>query len=344
MRAQIKKQIASLKAQIEEEKQRKKGGRSSRSWFIEKHGAAQIVLIGLTKSGKSTLLSKVTNAKPLISNYPFTTTEPIAGMLKYQDIAFQLVEAPSLQLSEDASWNFRTVALAKNADGLIILLDLQADSVYQFKFIRDTLDASKVSIEKSLARVVIERKNISSGIQMLGKLTDSTLENVKQLLNSYKIYNAIVKIYGDATLDDVEDAIFERIFYKPSIVLANKFDSEDADSKFRNLEKFIPNKLKALPISCNTGWGLENLGFQLFVTLEIIRVYTKLPTVKQPSSEPIIMKAGSSALDVAKEIHSAFYKNFNFAKIWGKSAKYNGEKVGSEHILKDGDVVELHMK
>lgn len=344
MRVQIKKQITTLKAQIEEEKHRKKIGHVGRSWFIEKHGAAQIALIGLTKSGKSSLLSKVTNAKPLISNHPFTTTEPVAGMLEYQDIAFQLIETPSLQPSEETSWNIKTISLARNADGLIILLNLEEDPVQQFQFIKEKLDSSKISIEKSEGRVVVERKNVTSGIQILGMLTNSTLEDVKQLLNSYRIYNAIIKIYRTATLDDVEEAIFEGILYKPSIVLANKNDIEAAYSKFKYLKDFIDGKLAVLPVSCSTGRGLENLGLQLFKTLEIIRIYTKLPANREPSPKPIIMKNGTSVLDVAKEIHSAFYKNFSYAKIWGKSAKYGGEKVGSEHILENGDIVELHMK
>ncbi len=344
MRVQVKKQISTLKEQIEEEKRRKKIGHSGKSWFIEKHGAAQVAMIGLTKSGKSSLLSKVTNAKPLISSHPFTTTEPIAGMLEYQDIAFQLIEAPSLQLYEEESWNAKIISLARNADGLIIMINLEDDAVQQFRFISDTLEMFRMTIEKTEARVIIERKNVTTGVQMLGMLTDATLEDVRQLLNSYKIFNAIVKIYGHANLDNVEEAIFEGSIYKPSIILANKIDTQIANTKVKYLEDLIDQKIEILKISCITGRGLNDLGLYLFKILEIMRVYTKLPSNKEPSIKPILMKANTSVLDVAKKIHSAFYKNLSYAKIWGKSAKYDGERVGSEHILQDGDIVELHMK
>ncbi|RLI67188.1 MAG: GTP-binding protein, partial [Candidatus Gerdarchaeota archaeon] len=59
--AQVKKQMAALRREIEEKK-RRKVGRGGPKFFIEKEGAAQIALIGLTNSGKSSLLSALTNA------------------------------------------------------------------------------------------------------------------------------------------------------------------------------------------------------------------------------------------------------------------------------------------
>jgi len=76
--------------------------------------------------------------------------------------------------------------------------------------------------------------------------------------------------------------------------------------------------------------------------LGIIRVYTKEIQQREPSPEPIVVKGEATVIDIAKLIHSEFYKNFKYARIWGPSAKYPGEKVGSKHILKDGDALEIH--
>ncbi len=59
--AQVKKQMATLRRAIEEKKQRK-AGKGGPRFFIEKEGAAQIALIGLTNVGKSSLLKEVTDA------------------------------------------------------------------------------------------------------------------------------------------------------------------------------------------------------------------------------------------------------------------------------------------
>ena len=340
----IKKQIAKLKAQIEEEKKHKKISRASLGWFVEKHGAAQLLLLGLTKSGKSSIISKVTNAKPAISPYPYTTTEPVAGMLPFEDISFQLVEAPSFKPFEAESWNRRVASLARNADGLIFVLNLEEDACWQYEFIIHMLDNLNVSIEKPKAYVTIEKKPVNIGIQIVGRVIDSTYDEIKKLLNSYGIFNAVVKIYGEASIDDVEEAIFGEVVYKPTLVLANKIDVEGSKEKLEDLKALIKDVNKILPTSCVTGEGLDMLGSKIFRTLEIIRVYTKPPSKKEKSDKPIIVRKGSTVLDVAREIHSELYEKFSYAKVWGLSAKYDGEKVGSSHVLMDGDTVEIHLK
>ena len=342
----IKRQISILKAQIEEEKKKRKTGKGG-GWLVEKHGAAQITLIGFTNSGKSSLISAVTNAKPLISNYPYSTVEPAVGMLPYQDIYFQLVEAPSLQPTlEETSWNLKILGLIRNADGIILVLDLQEDTSQQFKLLKRILEDSKIFVEKPRGRVVIDRRADGLGVQVVvvGKLLDATHEDVKNLLNSYKIYNATVKVYGEATLNDVEEAVFGGVQYKPTLIVANKFDSENLKEKLKTLEAEVNGKLKILPVSCRTGKNLEKLGEEIFGLMEILRVYTKHPSKKEPSTEPIILRKGATVLDVAKEIHSQLYEKFWYAKVWGSSAKYSGERVGGDHVLADKDIIEIHTR
>ena len=81
---------------------------------------------------------------------------------------------------------------------------------------------------------------------------------------------------------------------------------------------------------------------KLFNLLGITRVYTKEPG-REPSPIPIVARRGLTVADLAKEIHSDFYKRFKYAKIWGPSANFPGERVGSDRKLEDGDVIELHV-
>lgn len=76
--AQVKRQMATLRREIEERKQRRVGKGGPR-FFIEKEGAAQIVVLGPTKVGRSSLLASITNARVEVSSYPFTTREPSLG-------------------------------------------------------------------------------------------------------------------------------------------------------------------------------------------------------------------------------------------------------------------------
>ncbi|MEN3057511.1 MAG: TGS domain-containing protein, partial [Candidatus Methanosuratincola petrocarbonis] len=100
---------------------------------------------------------------------------------------------------------------------------------------------------------------------------------------------------------------------------------------------------EALGVSARTGEGLGSLGREIFRMLGIIRVYTK-EVRGEPAKKPIVMKQGAKVIDVAKVVHSHLYKNFKIARIWGPSAKYDAEKVGADHELADGDIVEIRIK
>ncbi len=83
-----------LKKLIEKKEKAKKTGKTSQKG-IRKEGF-QCVIIGLANSGKSSLLTKITNARPRISSYPFTTMHPEIGTMDYEGVKAQLVETPSI--------------------------------------------------------------------------------------------------------------------------------------------------------------------------------------------------------------------------------------------------------
>jgi len=107
MQANIKQKLAKLKRQTEAKASRK-------VLTIPKEGDAQVCILGLTQSGKSTLLSKLTNARPEVSDHTYTTTKPQVGTCDYGGVKIQLIEIPS---------SFKPVfmSIAQSSDGLILL-------------------------------------------------------------------------------------------------------------------------------------------------------------------------------------------------------------------------------
>ncbi|NHV59895.1 MAG: TGS domain-containing protein, partial [Candidatus Verstraetearchaeota archaeon] len=74
-----------------------------------------------------------------------------------------------------------------------------------------------------------------------------------------------------------------------------------------------------------------------------MRIYTKEPNGER-AEKPIIVPIGTNVLDIAKIVHSHLYKNFKYARVWGRSVNYDGERVGGEHELADKDIVEIRVK
>lgn len=340
LRAQIKRKIALLKVELEERKQSKK---SKPFYFIDKEGvAAQIVILGLTNVGKSSLLSSLTNVTPEIDSRPYTTVKPIPGVMHIKDVRFQLIEVPALIPN---SSNSMQLNLARKADGLILIIDALNNPYNQLKFILEELEKAKLSIEKPKSKIEID-KNSKGGLQIavFGKLIKCTIEDVKKLLLSYSVRKGVVKIYGEVSLEEIEEYLLELSNeYKPAIIVVNKVENEELKNKLVELKNLV-NEVPIIPISCLLKEGLEKIGEALIKKLEIIKVYTKEPNEKEASKEPVILKEGATIGDLAEKIHSELYKNFKYARVWGPSSKFPGEKVGLNHLLKDGDIVEIHAK
>ncbi len=347
LRGQVRRQISTLQKELEE-RRRRRAGRGGPKFFLEKEGAAQIIILGPTKVGRSSLLTSVTNAKTEVSNYPYTTREPVPGMLQFEDLTFQLVEAPALVdgAAEGGLGGLQTLGLARNADGLVLMVDLSEDASQQLTMILDELEEARILTQKPRGRIEIERKHVGAGLRIivLGRLLNCNIRDVENLIKGYRILDGVVKIFGEVTLDDVEDAIFERTVYRPAILVANKRDTPAAEKALRRLKQTVGDRLSIVLVSCRTRTGLEKLGAEIFRALDIIRVYTKEPKDKEPSSNPFILKRGSTVSNLAKQIHSDFIERFAYARVWAHRLAFSPQKVGPSFILADRDVVELRMK
>src|SRR3989337_4210479 len=192
LRGQIKKKMAIIRNDLEDKK-RKGTGKSSGGpkLFIEKEGTAEIALLGDTNVGKSCLLSALTNANVTVSPTPYCTREPVPGIMNYMDVQFQVVEAPALMRgsADGRAWGLQTLGLARNADGVILMVDLSRDPVEQLELVLGELEKTRVLVAKPKGRVDIDRRFMGAGLRIivLGRLLDCTMREVEALLRSYRV-------------------------------------------------------------------------------------------------------------------------------------------------------------
>jgi ribosome-interacting GTPase 1 len=245
MRADIKTRMSKIRQKMQSGKTSKGGARRSTYLdHIEKHGAAQIILLGPPNSGKSSLLKLVTNTEPEIAEYPFTTRTPMPAMMTYETIQFQLVDMPPITRDTYDGW---MTNLIRNGDMILIMVDTADD---------DLLDGLDETID-----VITEAGIVLSGEKIPEEYTNSAFCK-KTLIVANKIgeehgpdnYEIMKEFYGDRfpiiglsvlrnrNIDQLKKRIFEmleimRVYtkspnkevdYSDPIILPLKATVEDA--------------------------------------------------------------------------------------------------------------------
>ena len=124
------------------------------------------------------------------------------------------------------------------------------------------------------------------------------------------------------------------------LLVINKIDLLDRES-LRRLEAQLKSKrTDFILVSALTGEGIQELKHKIFCTMNVIRVFTKEPG-KEPSKQPIVLRVGSTVIDVAEFIYKGFSDKVVETRLTGPSGKFANQRVGLSHILKDKDVLEF---
>jgi len=144
--------LGQLRAKMSKLK-KEKSGKKSRSIGIKKEGDGQVCILGVSNSGKSTLLRAITNAKPKISKHPYTTTEPAVGMMDYKGIKIQIIEIPSFFTPKD-------MAIVRTADLAVIL----STSLEDKRFVEKKLEENFIRIKSISIKPTEDAENIKKKI------------------------------------------------------------------------------------------------------------------------------------------------------------------------------------
>ena len=167
-------------------------------------------------------------------------------------------------------------------------------------------------------------------------LSADPLEQMKAIIEQLKKMRVIIG-EGDAELDPEST-----VWHKKALVVGNKIDADNASRNYQALKAEYKGQFPFIAISAAEGTGLEELRGKIYEVLDIIRVYTKAPGKKPDPTDPIILKRGSTLADAAAEVHKDFRAKMKYARIWG-SGKHDGVMAKRDHVLEDGDIIELHL-
>jgi ribosome-interacting GTPase 1 len=128
----------------------------------------------------------------------------------------------------------------------------------------------------------------------------------------------------------------------PCLVVANKHDDQNTDENLVIFRELANNDWPMISVSTVTGRNLELLKNTLVQELQIIRVYSKAPGKEPDLTSPFVLKKGSTVEDFAGKVHKDFVNKLKIAKVWSDGV-FDGQMMQRDYILRDGDVVELHI-
>jgi ribosome-interacting GTPase 1 len=126
------------------------------------------------------------------------------------------------------------------------------------------------------------------------------------------------------------------------LVVANKNDDHSIAENFEIFKSLLKDDWPLINVSAKTSVNFDILKQTLFDMLEIVRVYTKTPGKEPDLGTPFVLKKGSVIEDLAAKIHKDFLEKFKYARVWGENV-YDGQMVQRDHILQDGDIVEVRV-
>jgi len=276
-----------LKESRNELKTEKKAARKGRSYKFPRQGAGQVLLVGAPNAGKSRILAELTHAEPEVADYPFTTREPVPGMMPWNDVTVQLIDTPPVTDSHIEPY---LTSLVRAADLALLCFDGSSD---------DAPEETAAVLHQLASR--------------------------KTLLAS-------------ATAFDDEDFSVLRI---QTILTITRGDDPDSDLRFELLRELQPCDFPVVKVQLDDPQSREALRNTIYESLNVIRVYTKRPGKPADYDSPFTIPRSGTVEDLANQVHRDIAEKLKFARVWGQNV-HDGQSVGREHELSDGDLVELH--
>jgi len=336
----LRAKLSKLKLEQEEQQARRSG--SAIGYDVKKSGDGTVVLIGLPSVGKSTLLNVLTNAKSKVAAYQFTTLEVVPGVLDYNGARIQVLDLPGIiqGASSGKGLGKRVLAVARNADLIMFIVDVFQPEARAL--LEKELRLTGIRVDEDPPNVVIEATT-TGGISVVTqvRLTKITVETVKDILRVYGMNSARVLIRQDITDEQLIDVILRTRVYIPSLTVMNKIDLVNAGFTNELMDKL---DYKFVPVSAEGNVNVEALKQEMYRRLDFIRIYMRRRSGETDYKEPMIVRNGSTVLEVCDKVHRKIKDDFRYALIWGKSVKFDGQRVGINHELMDEDVLTLITK
>lgn len=163
--------------------------------------------------------------------------------------------------------------------------------------------------------------------------SDECLDQINESIN----FLHKKRVIREETIPGVRSVSHDRV-----LLVGNCIDRPGSRENIDIARELCPGGFNLYTVSAVTGKNLEDLKAALFKTLDIIRVYSKIPGREPDMKAPFVIRQGSTVLDLAQKIHKDLANKLKFARVWG-SSRFDGQSVPKDYVLQDRDIVEINV-
>lgn len=337
----LKAKIAQLKNKEEKVAASAKSAGPAKGFEVRKSGDASVALVGFPSVGKSTLISKVTDAKSETGSFEFTTLTCIPGLMEHKGAKIQILDLPGLikGAAEGRGRGKEILGVIRSCDMVLYIVDPFQEA--HFAILHRELENAGMRLNQVKPPVFITR-TLRGGIDVRTTVEQSHLEDeeIADIIRSFGYTSAIVTLRIDVTPDQIVDVLAGTRIYSRSVVAINKIDIA-TEEQIGNIERVLPADWPIMRISAFKDIGLDELKDFIYDNLGFMRVFLKPQGQEADMIEPMIVKDDSTVAMICNRLHRDFVRKFRFARVKGPSAKFDWQRVGLHHLLKDGDVLTI---
>ena len=352
----LKAKLAKLRSELLIEQSGGSGGGGGEGFDVARLGDARVALIGFPSVGKSTLLSTLTETKSEAAAYEFTTLTCVPGTLHYKGSRIQVLDLPGIieGAARGKGRGKEVIAVARSADAILIVLDAGKEGLNRHReILEEELETVGLRLNKRPPDVTF-RKKTTGGIKFastvpLTKLGPEPEKVAMNILREYRISNADILAREDISVDQLVDVVVGNRLYKPCLYFYNKIDTitmEEVDQLARMPHSCVGSVRGGFNISPDHRED-DLLKSYMWKYLGLTRIYTKRKGQQPDLVDPVVLsklRKGTKVKSLCMNVSSQMLRDFNFALVWGKSAKHSPQRCGLSHQLRDEDVVQIVTK
>ncbi|MBT3270452.1 hypothetical protein HN371_25135 [Candidatus Poribacteria bacterium] len=317
-------------------------GRSTRGsrdeFHVQRRGIARVCFIGAANCGKSAMVSAFAQAPTEVNDFPQTTREPVAGLLRLPGGDIQCLDTPAILPGtvDGDGFGRRLLHLISTGGAAVAVIDAGEDATAQASLIVDELAAFDVRVMPSAIGVELTPQG-RGGISFAGDpIAKSDAATARRMLAEAEVLHARVTVRSAFSEEELAASLAGQTLM-PTVFVVNKDDLPGAERAESELRDAYPDHAV---ISTNF---LDEANFDALQAAIVSALGLRAVSLLEGPADdaratPLLMRAGSAVRDLAERAGDVDESPVA-ALVWGESVKHPGQEVGLSHLIAEGDRV-----